>query len=267
MVTGRCVRRRHRLSASLESACRDTAVKNRALVTRQIYGKASYWTQTARKHCIMMIYQYNSSLFSLGYQRDTARICCWAPCCCGARRPPLLIAISPARTALSSKPAAAAVEWWDRQTEGRTLDRFIDRALQCHYNNQIKAVCIGNRRPALAAAVLKAVRGIRLLLPSLFLHFVPCLLRKQSWTGLCSYRVRGVDGSCAKHLTVESYTVVMLLTVILIIISIPSRPHSFIPGLKPSFSANPSYRSLPFLLQDWLHSFPDCLHIWAYPFF
>jgi len=22
-------------------------------------------------------------------------------------------------------------------------------------------------------------------------------------TGLCSYRVRGVDGSCAKHLTVE----------------------------------------------------------------
>ena len=41
-------------------------------------------------------------------------------------------------------------------------------------------------------------------------------------TGLCSYRVRGVDGSCAKHLTVESYTVVMLLTFILIIMSIPS---------------------------------------------
>ena len=41
-------------------------------------------------------------------------------------------------------------------------------------------------------------------------------------TGLCSYRVKGVDGSCAKHLTVESYTVVMLLAFILIIISIPS---------------------------------------------
>jgi len=26
-------------------------------------------------------------------------------------------------------------------------------------------------------------------------------------TGLCSYRVRGVDGSCAEHLTVVSYTV------------------------------------------------------------
>jgi len=66
-------------------------------------------------------------------------------------------------------------------------------------------------------------------------------------TGLCSYRVTGVDGSYEKHVTVESYTVVMLLTFILI--SIPSPTHSFIPGLKPSFSANPSHRSLSFLLQ------------------
>jgi len=50
-------------------------------------------------------------------------------------------------------------------------------------------------------------------------------------TGLCSYRVRGVDGSHAKHLTVESYTVVMLLTFILIIIIIPS-------PLTPSFQAS-----------------------------
>jgi len=34
------------------------------------------------------------------------------------------------------------------------------------------------------------------------------------------------------------YTVVMLLTFILIIISIPSTPHSFIPDLKPSFSVS-----------------------------
>ena len=27
-------------------------------------------------------------------------------------------------------------------------------------------------------------------------------------TSLCSYHVRGVDGSCAKHLTVESYMVI-----------------------------------------------------------
>ena len=32
--------------------------------------------------------------------------------------------------------------------------------------------------------------------------------------------------------------------------------HSFIPGLKTFFSANPSQCSLPFLLQDWLHRFP-----------
>ena len=31
-----------------------------------------------------------------------------------------------------------------------------------------------------------------------------------------------------------------------LIISIPSPLHSFIPTLKPSFSANPSHRSLPF---------------------
>ena len=35
----------------------------------------------------------------------------------------------------------------------------------------------------------------------------------------------------------------MLLTVILIIINFPSRTHSFIPGLKPFFSANPSHYS------------------------
>ena len=28
-------------------------------------------------------------------------------------------------------------------------------------------------------------------------------------TGLCSYRVRGVDDSCAEHLTVESYTIII----------------------------------------------------------
>ena len=45
-----------------------------------------------------------------------------------------------------------------------------------------------------------------------------------------SYHVRRVDGSCAKQLTVESYTVVMLLTFVVIIISIPS-------PLTPSFQA------------------------------
>jgi len=66
----------------------------------------------------------------------------------------------------------------------------------------------------------------------------------------------GVDGSRTEHLTVESYTVVYLPKVILIITGIPSPTHSFIPGLKPSFSANPSHCSLSFLLLDWLHGFP-----------
>jgi len=43
----------------------------------------------------------------------------------------------------------------------------------------------------------------------------------------------------------------MLLTVILIIISFPSPTHSFIPGYKPSFSANPSHCSLFFFRTDY----------------
>ena len=38
----------------------------------------------------------------------------------------------------------------------------------------------------------------------------------------------------------------MLLTVILIMVSFPSASHVFTRGLKPSFSANPSHRSLSF---------------------
>jgi len=51
-------------------------------------------------------------------------------------------------------------------------------------------------------------------------------------TGLCSYRVRGVDGSCAEHLTVESYTVFICQQSYLPIFGIPSPTHSYIPGLK-----------------------------------
>jgi len=59
------------------------------------------------------------------------------------------------------------------------------------------------------------------------------------------------------HLTVESYTLVMLLTVILIICRSLSPPHSFIPGLKPSLSANPSHHSFIFFFRtDYMDS-PD----------
>ena len=49
---------------------------------------------------------------------------------------------------------------------------------------------------------------------------------------------------------------------ILIVISIPP-PHSFIPGLKPYFSANHSHRSLPFFCRTDHMDSPDCL---GYPF-
>ena len=51
---------------------------------------------------------------------------------------------------------------------------------------------------------------------------------RSAGTGLCSCRVRDVDGSCAKHLTIEFYTVVMLLTFVLSVISIPLPPPSLL---------------------------------------
>ena len=76
-------------------------------------------------------------------------------------------------------------------------------------------------------------------------------------TGLCFYRVRGVDGSCAEHLTVESYTVFICQQSYLLLFGIPSPTHSFIPGLKPSFSVNPSHCSPSFLLLKYsLHGYP-----------
>jgi len=55
---------------------------------------------------------------------------------------------------------------------------------------------------------------------------------------------------------------------ILIIISFPLPTHSFIPGLKPSFSANSSHRSLSFSssrLTTWIPRTVYC-YFWAYPF-
>ena len=62
-------------------------------------------------------------------------------------------------------------------------------------------------------------------------------------TGLCSYRVRGVDGSCAKHLTAESYMVIYAGN---------SHAHSLLVFHHPLFhsrtffSANPFHCSLFF---------------------
>ena len=64
----------------------------------------------------------------------------------------------------------------------------------------------------------------------------------------------------------ESSTLTTLtarLIFILVIISIPLPLHSFIPGLKHFFSANPAHRSLPFL-QDRLHGLPGLLPVFTF---
>ena len=85
---------------------------------------------------------------------------------------------------------------------------------------------------------------------------------------------RNDGNTSAKYLTTESFMVVMLLT---FIISIP-RPSLFHSTFKIFLFVYLSHRSLPFLVQDWLHEFPgeirelrDFVHPhlekWGYNFF
>jgi len=73
---------------------------------------------------------------------------------------------------------------------------------------------------------------------------------RSAWAALGELTGRGVHGSCARHLTAEYYTVVMLLTFVLFIISIPSSPHSFIPGLKIFLQILPTVAFIFFFRTD-----------------
>jgi len=89
----------------------------------------------------------------------------------------------------------------------------------------------------------------------------------RSWlsgTGLCSYRVRGVDGSCAKRRILYGRYAANIHTYYWYSIT----PHSFIPGLKPSCSANPSHRSLCLFSSGLTTWIPRTVywHFWAYLF-
>jgi len=65
-------------------------------------------------------------------------------------------------------------------------------------------------------------------------------------TGLCSYRVRGVDGSCAKHLTVGSYMVIYANNSYTDYYLFSITHSLFHSRLKTFLSANPSHCSLSF---------------------
>ena len=73
-----------------------------------------------------------------------------------------------------------------------------------------------------------------------------------SFVQSCSYRVRGVDGICAEHLTVESYTVFICQQSYLLFFWYSITHSLFLSRLKPSFSANPSHCSPSFLLLKYL---------------
>jgi len=80
-------------------------------------------------------------------------------------------------------------------------------------------------------------------------HFIFSLYFAQNHTFTA---ITDSDGICVGHLTVESYTVFICQQSYLLIFGIPSPTHSFFPGLKPSFSVNPSHCSPSFLLLKYL---------------
>ena len=79
----------------------------------------------------------------VGCQRDTARIHCWAPCCDDAAAGrPAAAAVSryllPARRSAANLPhASSAVEWWDRQTDGRTDAGAFHRPCCAYYARSV----------------------------------------------------------------------------------------------------------------------------------
>ena len=68
---------------------------------------------------------------------------------------------------------------------------------------------------------------------------------RSAGTGLCSCCVRGVDVSCTKPLTVESYIFIYASNSYTYYYWFSSPTLSFIPDLKP-FSVNPSHCNLSF---------------------
>ena len=69
-----------------------------------------------------------------------------------------------------------------------------------------------------------------------------------------------VDGICAEHLSVESYTIFICQQSYLLLFWYSITTHSFFRGLKPFFSANPSHCSPSFFFFNTHYTdFPYCL--------
>jgi len=87
----------------------------------------------------------STSVFSFLRQLTTwhcSHVCCWTPCCCGARHLPLSIDISPARRAHNSNPphVAAEIDRWDRQADRRTDTLPLHRPCRILYAGSVNSV-------------------------------------------------------------------------------------------------------------------------------
>jgi len=72
----------------------------------------------------------------------------------------------------------------------------------------------------------------------------------RKWGGLVWLGDTQGHGSCAKHLTVESYTDIYASTQLRLLLLVFHHPLSFIPDLNPAFSAILLTAAFLFLLQD-----------------
>jgi len=93
-------------------------------------------TLTVRLNTLPSIIISLCSASCVSWQRDTSRICCWAPCCGVAtaeRRTCSNRSMSLAQT--RSMQRSAAGEWWDRRTDGRpTVTQSLLRILRIWYS-------------------------------------------------------------------------------------------------------------------------------------
>ena len=79
-------------------------------------------------YCLILLSLFATSLCSasyLGCQRDSARICCWAPCCDASapERTCSWYATQDSQQQTRRPPLLLSVDWTDRRTDGRPLQR------------------------------------------------------------------------------------------------------------------------------------------------
>ena len=99
---------------------------------------------------------------------------------------------------------------WGRRVLRRRWRHLRVRRRTTHHSRPRRTSRHSQSRLASDDSVSRRVASHAILQSNAIVKHKTARVRMLEWrsagTGLCSYRVRRVDGSCAEHLTVESYT-------------------------------------------------------------